>query len=98
MDFLEINCHILHKKGALETISFSLTAPYTAHELLKNLALAGLISCDHRIFLHPTHVANAETCLKGLSEVFILSKARISPQEWRQNRLQVARALLNKVP
>lgn len=98
MDLLKINCHILNKKGEFETILCYLNAPYTASELLKNKAIVDLISNNHKVFVTPTSCATDDACLQGLTEIFILSKARISPQEWRQNRLKVAKALLKKVP
>lgn len=98
MDFLEIKCHILNHKGEFETLICSLASPYTTEALLKAPELAALLTCEHKVFLSPTNIAKDDSCLRGLTEVFILNKARVTPQQWRENRLKVAKALLKKVP
>lgn len=62
----------------------------TAELILQQPNIQPCISAGARVFIHPSEPALLSQDLSSYQEIFILGPARISPQQWRQQRLQVA--------
>lgn len=86
-----ILCHVVGKDGQLQKVTCLIDQPQVScAALLKHEALEPFISPKHQIFRHPNQPLEPQHLLSDAAEVFVLGPCRITPQQWRQQRLTIS--------
>lgn len=94
---IKILCHVLSENGHLHRVYCSFnTVAISASDILHHAEIKPLISDAHIVFAEPSTPMTQDEQIAGLSEVFVLGPARISPAQWRQKRLMLSRAAAKK--